>query len=116
VLFRLFYVYIMASYSRVLYTGVTSNLGNRVAQHRSDTDPNAFCTRYRIHHLVYFEEYSSVLQAIARETQIKAYRRAKKTALIDAFNPEWKDLAPEDPRDEIERVVRMRHVIRLREK
>jgi putative endonuclease len=92
-LFRLYYVYIMTSDSRVLYVGVTNDLGRRVAQHRAGIDPSAFTTRYRVHRLVYLEEYQKAAQAIARETQLKTYRRAKKIALIDAFNPTWRELA-----------------------
>src|SRR6476469_4810906 len=93
-LFRLYYTYIMASKSRVLYVGVTNNLGLRVAQHRSGLDLESFTTHYRVYQLVYFEECPSVKQAIAREKQIKGWTRAKKLALVDRFNPEWRDLAP----------------------
>jgi len=89
----MYYVYIMSSYSRVLYIGVTSSLERRVEQHRLGVDPNAFTTRYRIHQLVYYEEYTEIRDAIDRETQLKAYRRAKKIELIDTFNPQWVDLA-----------------------
>ncbi|MGZ5495024.1 MAG: GIY-YIG nuclease family protein, partial [Thermoanaerobaculia bacterium] len=96
-LFRQYYVYIMASRSRVLYTGITNNLGFRVEQHRAATDPTSFTARYRVYELVYYEEYQTARQAIDRETQIKGYSRAKKIARIDAFNPEWRDLAPRPP-------------------
>jgi len=86
----MYYVYIMSSYSRVLYIGVTSSLERRVEQHRLGVDPNAFTTRYQ---LVYYEEYTEIRDAIDRETQLKAYRRAKKIELIDTFNPQWVDLA-----------------------
>ncbi len=92
--FRLYYVYIISSHSRVLYVGVTNDLGRRVAEHRACVDPDAFCARYRVFNLVYFEEYQSARQAIAREKQLKVRLRRKKIALIDAFNPEWRDLAP----------------------
>jgi putative endonuclease len=88
---RLFYAYIMASKSRVLYTGVTNNLGLRVQQHKACVDPYAFTTRYRVYQLVYWEEFESIGQAIAREKQIKGWKRFKKVALIDAFNPQWVD-------------------------
>jgi putative endonuclease len=90
--FRLYYVYIMASKSRVLYIGMTNDLDRRVDQHRSGIDLNSFTTRYRVYQLVYFEEYQTPRQAIDRESQLKAYSRAKKIALIDAFNPQWVDL------------------------
>ena len=91
--FRQYYVYIMASHSRVLYVGVTNDLARRVEQHRSCDRPNAFCTRYRVFQLVYIEEYQTARQAIDRETQLKGYSRSKKIKLIDGFNPEWIDLA-----------------------
>ena len=92
--FRQYYVYIMASHSRVLYIGVTNDVARRVTEHRSCVDPDAFCSRYRVFQLVYFEEYQTARQAIAREKQLKVWLRSKKLALVDAFNPEWRDLAP----------------------
>jgi putative endonuclease len=80
-LFKQYYVYIMASHSRVLYIGVTSNLGLRVEQHRACTDSNAFCTQYRVWNLVYFEEYQTAAQAIAREKQMKRLLRAPRRLL-----------------------------------
>ena len=92
-LFRRYYVYILASHARVLYVGVTNDLTRRLEQHRSFTDRDAFVTRYRVTKLVYFEEYQTAAQAIARETQIKGYRRLKKVALIQRDNPHWVDVA-----------------------
>ena len=91
---KLYYVYILASYSRVLYIGVTGNLETRLAWHRSDLNPTSFTHQYRVTDLVYVEEYTDATQAIAREKQIKSWTRAKKIALIDRFNPKWEDLAP----------------------
>ena len=85
---KVYYVYILASWSRVLYTGVTNNLAWRVLQHREGRVPG-FTSRYRIHRLVYYEEYRDVRDAIDRETQIKAYRRQKRVALIEGQNPAW---------------------------
>ena len=90
----MYFVYVMSSKSRVLHTGVTRDLGRRVEQHRSAEDPYAFCTRYRVYQLVYWEEYTFVHDAIARETQIKAWTRAKRVVLVDDFNREWRDLYP----------------------
>jgi putative endonuclease len=87
-----FYVYIMSSKSRVLYTGVTNNLSERVRQHKSG-DIEGFANKYRIHRLVYFEQYKYVRNAIAREKEIKAWRREKRVALITSINPTWEDLA-----------------------
>ena len=93
-MFKLFYVYMLASRSRVLYIGITGNLENRLAWHRSGTNPKCFTARYRVTKLVYLEEYTDARQAIDRETQIKKWRRSKKVRLIEAGNPEWDDLAP----------------------
>src|SRR5258706_11426794 len=87
-----YYVYILSSRSRNLYTGVTNNIHRRVWQHREGRG-SEFTTRYRIHHLVYFECFESVHSAIAREKQIKAWTRAKRIALIQSKNPAWDDLA-----------------------
>jgi putative endonuclease len=89
---RAFYVYILTSVNRkVLYVGVTNNLENRVAEHRSGTG-SAFTQRYRVHTLVYAEEYRYVEDAIAREKEIKGWRRSKKDALVEATNPTLADL------------------------
>ncbi|MBI3665869.1 MAG: GIY-YIG nuclease family protein [Acidobacteria bacterium] len=89
---RLYYVYLLASRSRVLYTGITNNLERRWREHRLGVR-EGFTKRYRIHRLVFFECFHDVRDAIAREKQIKAWRREKKVALIEAQNPTWEDLA-----------------------
>ncbi len=89
----MYYVYIMASFRRVLYIGVTSNLEKRVWQHKHDVLEDSFTARYRVHRLVYFERYSEILTAIAREKKLKHFTRAEKLALIEAANPNWTDLA-----------------------
>ena len=89
---RTYCVYILASRSRTLYTGVTNNLIRRVWQHRWGSVPG-FTTMYRIHRLVYYEPFRDVRQAIARESEIKKWRREKKVTLIEARNPTWEDLA-----------------------
>jgi len=89
---RTYYVSILASRSRTLYTGVTNNLVRPVWQHREGTVPG-FTRRYLIHRLVYQEPFRDVRQAIARETEIKKWRREKKVALIEVANPTWDDLA-----------------------
>jgi putative endonuclease len=85
-------VYIMASKSRTLYTGVTSNLPQRVWQHREKRLPG-FSAKYNTTRLVYFENFSEVLSAIQREKQIKGWLRSKKIALIESANRDWKDLS-----------------------
>ena len=87
-----YYVYIMASKSRVLYVGVTGFLLPRVLQHRVG-DVDGFTKRFRITRLVYYEMFQYVDNAIARETAIKKWRREKRVALIEAKNPTWEDLA-----------------------
>ena len=87
-------VYILTNARRtVLYTGVTSDLVTRLAEHRLKVHPKAFTARYHANILVYYETTPSIVAAIAREKQIKAGSRAKKVALIEAMNPGWKDLS-----------------------
>jgi len=87
-----YYVYILASRSRTLYTGVTNNIARRVAEHREGSVPG-FTSKYRIHRLVHLEPYEHPSAAIAREKQIKGWLRAKKIALIEEHNLTWDDLA-----------------------
>jgi len=87
---RLYYVYILASRSRTLYTGITNNLIRRTGEHREGT-MKSFSSEYRIHRLVYYEMFRDVRAAIAREKVIKGWARAKKTALIEERNPTWED-------------------------
>ncbi|MGE5804058.1 MAG: GIY-YIG nuclease family protein [Gemmatimonadota bacterium] len=89
---RVFYVYVMASRSRVLYTGVTNDLARRVNEHKQGLTPSFTC-RYRITRLVYFEEFVDIRDAIAREKQIKAWTRARRISLVEGRNPTWQDLA-----------------------
>ena len=85
-------VYILANRRQgTLYTGVTSNLAQRIFQHRNGMTPG-FATRYGCNRLVFYEAYERMDEAIAREKQIKGGSRAKKIALIETINPEWKDL------------------------
>jgi putative endonuclease len=76
----------------VLYTGVTNSLESRVWQHKNGNVPG-FTKKYNCDRLVYLEIYENIDQAIAREKQIKGWRRAKKNALIETTNQEWRDLA-----------------------
>ncbi len=85
-------VYIMASRSRVIYVGMTGFLMSRVLQHKSG-ERAGFTRKYNIHRLVYYETFKYVGNAIARETEIKKWRREKKVALIERDNPTWEDLA-----------------------
>jgi putative endonuclease len=89
------YVYIMTNkYSKVLYTGVTSNVFKRVNEHKEKLI-GGFTSRYNITKLVYYEEFETMPEAIAREKQIKGGSRQKKIDLINSRNPKWNDLYDE---------------------
>lgn len=89
-----FYVYILASKRNgTLYTGVTSNIGQRVWQHKHNM-VEGFTKKYDVKTLVYYEVHDNVESAITREKQIKKWRRAWKLRLIEKKNPLWKDLYP----------------------
>ncbi|HEX4007442.1 MAG TPA: GIY-YIG nuclease family protein [Acidobacteriaceae bacterium] len=88
------YVYIVASRTRALYIGVTSNLEVRVQQHR-DKLFEGFTADYNCNRLVYYERFTTPNRAIAREKQLKGWSRAKKLALIQKMNPAWIDLSEE---------------------
>ena len=87
-----FYVYILASRSRVLYTGSTRDLLRRIHQHRIGLIPG-FTKKYHVTRLVYYEETPSALFAFDRERQIKGWTRDKKITLIESINAGWVDLA-----------------------
>ena len=87
-----YYVYIMTNRSRTLYTGFTGDLAGRVLQHK-EGGGSIFTSKYRINQLVYYETYSDVQEAIAREKKIKGWLRAKKITLIEEMNPDWEDLS-----------------------
>ena len=91
---RTYYVYILASRSRTLYTGVTGNLETRVVQHKERAS-EGFTSRYYVTRLVYYEIFGDPRAAIAREKEIKGWRRAKKVALIKSANPKWLDMSEE---------------------
>jgi putative endonuclease len=86
------WIYILQGRTGTLYTGVTSDLVRRVLQHRAGIR-SGFATKYDCHRLVYFEVFASIMAAIHREKVIKGWTRAKKLALIESKNPEWRDLA-----------------------
>ena len=89
---HLYYVYILTSKNNtVLYTGVTNNIKRRVFEHKSELF-GGFTKRYHVHKLIYYELFDFVDLAIAREKQIKGYSREKKINLIEAMNPDWKEL------------------------
>ncbi|WP_437881240.1 GIY-YIG nuclease family protein [Pseudomonas sp. LRF_L74] len=85
-------VYILASQRNgTLYVGVTSNLSKRIWEHRNDC-VEGFTQRYGVHRLVHYEMHESMLAAVAREKQLKKWRREWKLSLIEAGNPDWQDL------------------------
>jgi putative endonuclease len=89
---KTYFVYIMTNKrNTVIYTGVTSDLPKRMFQHR-ERYGGTFTSKYKVNKLVYYEACESVLEAIAREKQIKAGSRARKVALIEEMNPNWDDL------------------------
>jgi putative endonuclease len=86
------WTYIMTNRSRgVLYVGVTSNLAARISQHRRG-EGSEFCRRYRLTRLVLAEPHGSIAEAISREKQLKRWNRSWKIALVEAANPQWRDL------------------------
>jgi putative endonuclease len=90
-----YFVYMMTNRSRVvIYTGVTNDLESRLWFH-GNASPRAFTKRYRVDRLVYYEEFDNPEDAIAREKEIKRWRREKKNALVRTLNPKWNDLRNE---------------------
>ena len=89
---RQYYVYMLASKTRRLYVGMTNDLAHRVWQHRTKA-VEAFTSKYNVDRLVWYETTDQVLDAIAREKQVKSWRREKKIELIEDENPGWVDLA-----------------------
>ena len=91
-----FHVYILASHSRVLYIGMTNHLESRISDHKQNLVPG-FTSKYHVTRLVYFEPFNDVRDAIAREKQLKRWRRDKKIVLIEGTNPNWRDLSEDFP-------------------
>ena len=92
----MFYTYILASNNNnVVYVGMTNDLNRRVYEHKNSL-VDGFTKKYHVHKLVYYEIHRTAEQAIKREKCIKGWLRSKKNALIESFNPEWKDLAEEN--------------------
>ena len=86
------HVYILANKTNgTLYVGITSNLAKRVYEHKNNLT-DGFTKKYQVHNLVYYETFNNIEIAIAREKQIKGWRREYKTNTINETNPEWKDL------------------------
>jgi putative endonuclease len=88
------FIYILTNkYKSVLYTGVTSNLKERIEQHKHRKHPDSFSARYNLSKLIYYERLDTIGEAIIREKKIKGGSRKKKLDLINSTNPEWNDLA-----------------------
>ena len=87
------YVYLLFNKRNgTLYTGVTSNLKQRIYEHKTKVHPDSFTAKYSVDKLGYYEEYASIKNAIVREKQIKGGSRARKIQLIEGMNPNWIDL------------------------
>ena len=95
----------MTNRSRVLYTGVTSNLTRRVYQHKKKL-VEGFTKRYNLTRLVYYEAGDDIRSAIQREKQIKGWLRKRKIELIESINPNWDDLSEEWYGDKIDPSLR----------
>lgn len=92
---RNYYVYLLTNWNnKVMYVGVTNNLERRIYEHKNKLVAG-FTKKYNVGKLVYFEETSDATAAIAREKEIKKWRREKKNNLVLRGNPEWKDLSEE---------------------
>ncbi|MFV8392212.1 GIY-YIG nuclease family protein [Flavobacterium sp. LB2P6] len=90
------FIYIIINkFQTVVYTGVTSNLPQRILEHIEKRYPTSFSARYNVNVLVYYEQFQWIGDAIAREKQIKAGSREAKNELIRTFNPTWNDLFEE---------------------
>ena len=89
---KTYYLYILASKKNgTLYTGVTNNLVKRVYEHKENLVPG-FTRKYKVHRIVYYEQFSDIYSAIAREKRIKKWKRQWKINLIESTNPDWQDL------------------------
>ena len=90
------FIYIITNHTNTtLYIGVTSNLPQRIIEHKEKRYQNSFSSRYNLNKLVYYEQFQMIGDAIAREKQLKAGSRIKKLELINKLNPEWNNLFTE---------------------
>ena len=88
-----YYIYILTNWNnKVMYIGVTNDLVRRIYEHKNQL-AGGFTQRYNIHKLVYVEETGDIKAALAREKQLKGWRRETKNALVESQNPAWKDLS-----------------------
>ena len=92
-IFIQYYVYILSNWNnKVIYTGVTNDLQRRLYEHKNGLT-EGFTKKYNVHKLVWFDLTSDIHSALQKEKQIKGWTRAKKNALVQETNPEWKDLS-----------------------
>jgi putative endonuclease len=89
---RQYYVYILSSFTRTLYIGVTNNLQRRLFEHQRKQVPG-FTAKYNVNRLVHYEAFSNVWDALAREKQLKSWSRRRKEQLIESTNPQWEDVS-----------------------
>ncbi len=90
-----YYVYLLTNWNNtVMYVGVTNNLRRRIYEHKNKLI-KGFTEKYNVNKLVYFEETQDIIAAIAREKEIKKWRREKKNQLVNRINPTWKELSLE---------------------
>ena len=88
----MYYVYILSNKTnKVLYIGVTNDLVRRIYEHKNKI-VEGFTAKYAVNKLVYFETITDIQSAIAREKQLKGWRRSKKNALIETINPVWEEI------------------------
>ena len=107
------YFYIMTNvHDTVLYCGATDDLYKRVQEHKDGLYPDSFTLRYNVNKLVYFEVFSLVSDAFAREKQVKAGSRKKKIALIESINLKWQDLFFQLNSNAAEELVKLRKFFR----
>ena len=86
-------IYIMTNkWKTTLYIGVSSDLRSRIIQHKNHFYPFSFTAKYNLEYCIYYEQFSLIEEAIAREKQVKKLRREKKEILINSINPQWDDL------------------------
>ncbi|MDX9917641.1 MAG: GIY-YIG nuclease family protein [Gudongella sp.] len=89
----MYFVYIMSNWNnKVIYTGVTNDLGRRVYEHKNKL-VEGFTEKYNVNKLVYYDLIEDIIVAISREKEIKGWKREKKDELINSFNPKWKDMS-----------------------
>ena len=87
--YHTYYVYILTNKAKtVLYTGVTNNLKVRLQQHKDSLNPHSFTAKYNVHYLLYFEKFTWIQIAIAKEKEIKGWKKDKKITLIKTINPD----------------------------